>query len=182
MPCSRCGTESLPDQKFCKNCGAPSGAAESVQSVAAAPAMPQPIATPLHPIPDGGLTQEEVVAWLASGGYSAQIVTGTNGKRHIEALTQGTKFNIMTPGCQSGRCASLEFSFGYSCHGKFPVAQLNEWNGKILWCRAYYDSVNDPWLEMDIALWPGGTFEALNGQFAEWNNRLGRFIAAYNLR
>ena len=100
----------------------------------------------------------------------------------LEAWMQGVRFNIMTPGCPGGRCPSLELLFGFPCHGKFAVSQLNEWNGKIRWCRAYYDSANDPWLTMDIPLWPGGTFEALNGQFAVWSDRLGRFIAAYNLR
>jgi Putative bacterial sensory transduction regulator/zinc-ribbon domain len=188
MACPRCGTESRPDERFCRNCGAALGTADSAQSAAAAaaepptPAVPQPPAAPLHPIPEGGLAQEEVVAWLESGGYTAQIVTGETGKRHIESFSRGSKFNIMTPGCQSGRCPSLELAFGYSCHGKFDVSKLNEWNGKILYCRAYYDSVNDPWLEMDIGLWPGGTWEALNNHFAIWNNRLGRFIEAYGLR
>ena len=71
MLCPRCGTESRPDQKFCKNCGAALETAESAQSAAtnapapaepAAQATPQP--APLRPIPDGGLTVEEVVAWL----------------------------------------------------------------------------------------------------------------------
>lgn len=188
MLCPRCGTESLPDQRFCRKCGAALGAAASAPSAAVpvaaptAPAVPQPLATSPHPIPDGGLTQEDVVAWLASGGYAATMVTGTDDNRHIEAWMQGVRFNIMTPGCPGGRCPSLELLFGFPCHGKFAVSQLNEWNGKIRWCRAYYDSANDPWLTMDIPLWPGGTFEALNGQFAVWSDRLGRFIAAYNLR
>jgi hypothetical protein len=203
MFCPRCGAEHEPDQRFCSKCGAVLGTAENPQSVAAAgsaptvaaasvpivhavpqptPAPPQPSATSLHPIPDEGLTLEEIVAWLQSGGYSAQVVTGESGKRHIESSSQGARFNIMTPGCQSGRCATLEFLFGYSCGGKFDVSHINEWNGQILWCRAYTDSVNDPWLEMDIALGPGVTYESLNHQFSYWNDRLGRFIAAYGLR
>ena len=136
----------------------------------------------MHPIPEGGLTMEEVVAWLQSGGYFATVVTGDSGKRHIEISSQGTKFNIMTPGCQSGRCGSLELSFGFSSRGRFKVSQLNEWNSQIPWGKAYYDSANDPWLEMDIALWPGGTWEALNNRFAAWNSILGRFISTYHLR
>jgi len=184
MPCPRCGTESRPDEKFCKNCGAALGTAQSAQSAAAAfagPAVTQPPAQ-LHPIPEGGLTLEEVAGWLQNGGYSVQVVTGTSGNRHIESYSQGAKFNISTPGCQSGRCASLGLAFAFSCHGKFDVSKLNEWNGKILYCRASYDSENDPWLEMDIGLWPGGTWEALNSHLAIWNNRLGRFIDAFNLR
>ncbi len=118
---------------------------------------------------------EEVVAWLESGGYSAKIVTAENGKRHILSNTRGHPFDIFMPGCTSGRCPSLELIAGLIIDGKFNVAKLNEWNGKILWCRAYYDSAIGPCISMDIALWPGGTFEALNGQFAAWIERHDKF-------
>jgi len=211
MFCPRCGAESRPDQKFCAKCGAALGTAEdqqsvpvavAVQSVPAAPAaavVPQPahalpMAVPtlapsapaapalMHPIPDGGLTLEEVVAWLQSGGYAAKVVTREDGKRHIESWSSGTLFNIFTPGCQSGRCASLELVFAYSSKGKFDVSRLNEWNNDVPWGKAYYDTVNDPCLDMDISLSPGGTFESLNDQFATWNNILSTFITKYNLR
>ncbi len=188
MFCPRCGAGALPDQRFCKNCGNALGGAGSAQSAAvpvsppASPAVPQPPAASLHPIPDGGLTLEEVLAWLESGGYQAKVVTAESGKRHIETRSQGTLFNIFTPGCQSGRCASLELVFAFSTNGKFDISQLNKWNSEIPWCKAYYDTVNDPCLDMDIALWPGGTYESLNNRFAAWNNILARFIARYNLR
>lgn len=48
MFCPRCGAESLPDNKFCKNCGTVLGAAGDAQSVAAGAAAPtaQPGAPP----------------------------------------------------------------------------------------------------------------------------------------
>jgi len=178
MFCPRCGTESLPDQRFCAKCGAVLGSAESPQSAAVPVAAP----TLTHPIPDGGLTLEEVIAWLQSGGYAAKVVTREDGKRHIESWSQGTLFNIFTPGCQSGRSASLELVFAFSSKGRFDVSRLNEWNSDIPWGKAYSDTVNDPCLDMDIALSPGGTFESLNDQFAAWNKILSAFIGKYNLR
>ena len=178
MFCPRCGTESLPDQRFCAKCGAVLGSAESPQSAAVPVAAP----TLTHPIPDGGLTLEEVIAWLQSGGYAAKVVTREDGKRHIESWSQGTLFNIFTPGCQSGRSASLELVFAFSSKGRFDVSRLNEWNSDIPWGKAYSDTVNDPCLDMDIALSPGGTFESLNDQFATWNKILSAFIGKYNLR
>ncbi|MEI9969205.1 MAG: YbjN domain-containing protein [Terracidiphilus sp.] len=142
----------------------------------------QPTSALTHPIPDGGLTLEEVIAWLQSGGYAAKVVTREDGKRHIESWSQGTLFNIFTPGCQSGRCASLELVFAFSSKGKFDVSRLNEWNSDVPWGKAYSDTVNDPCLDMDISLSPGGTFESLNDQFGTWNNILSNFIAKYNLR
>jgi hypothetical protein len=135
-----------------------------------------------HPIPDGGLTLDEVIAWLQSGGYAAKVVTREDGKRHIESWSQGTLFNIFTPGCQSGRCASFELVFAFSSKGKFDVSRLNEWNSDVPWGKAYSDEVNDPCLDMDISLSPGGTFESLNDQFGTWNNVLSSFITKYGLR
>jgi hypothetical protein len=63
----------------------------------------------MHPIPDGGLTLEEAVAWLQSGGYAAKVVTREDGKRHIESWSQGTLFNIFTPGCQSAAARRLNW-------------------------------------------------------------------------
>jgi hypothetical protein len=200
MFCPRCGAEGRPDQRFCAKCGAALGNAEGTQSSAvvavagqAAPAVPQPAQvlplpapmpspTLMHPIPDGGLTLEEAVAWLQSGGYAAKVVTREDGKRHIESWSQGTLFNIFTPGCQSGRCASLELVFAFSSKGKFDVSRLNEWNSDVPWGKAYSDDVNDPCLDMDISLSPGATFESLNDQFGTWNNILSNFISKYNLR
>ena len=160
-------------------------AQEPAPQPAQAPAVAAPtVAAPalMHPIPDGGLTLEEVIAWLQSGGYAAKVVTREDGKRHIESWSSGTLFNIFTPGCQSGRCSSLELVFAFSSKGKFDGSRLNEWNSEIPWGKAYYDEVNDPCLDMDIALSPGGTFESLNAQFGTWNNVLSTFISKYNLR
>ena len=196
MPCPRCGTQSLPEQRFCNNCGAALATAEPAQSAAgnsAGPAaqalspqppaaVPPPATAPMSPIPDGGLTLEDLVAWLQVGGYSAKMVTAESGSRHILSNTQGVPFDIFTPGCMSGRCASISLVVAFSTKGKFDVSQLNEWNSDVPWCKAYYDTVNDPCLDMDISLWPGGTYESLNDQFATFNSVLGKFIAKYSLR
>ncbi len=195
MSCPRCGAESRPDQGFCRNCGAPLAAGDGAQSAAstsagpAAQAVPQPPAAPpqasstlMSPIPDGGLTIEEVAAWLGSEGYGVKFVTGQSGKPHIESNTQGFPLNIFLRDCKGERCASLELAAGFATNGKFDISQINAWNYDNRWCRAYYDEVNDPWLRMNIDLWPGGTYEALNDRFAAWNRTLARFIEKYSLR
>ena len=58
----------------------------------------------------------------------AKVVTAENGKRHIESNAQGTPFNVFTPGCQSGRCTSIEIVAAFATNGKFDVSQLNQWN------------------------------------------------------
>jgi len=190
MPCPRCGTVSAPDQKFCRQCGAPLAAVDLAPSGTAAATVPlqtpasapPPTTSPTHPIPDGGLSLEDIAAWLQGGGYSAKIVTAQDGKRHILSNTQGVPFDVFTPGCASGPSTSLTLVIAFATKGKFDVSQLNQWNSDVPWCKAYYDSVNDPSLDMDISLSPGGTYESLNDQFATWNTVLGRFIAQYSLR
>ncbi len=187
MSCPRCGAESRPNQEFCTSSGAALGTRENPEGIAASVAgqvasVAPPAAASMHPIPESGLTLEEVVAWLQSGGYAAKVVTAESGKRHILTNSHGTPFDIIMPGCDSGRCSSIELVVAFACKGKFDVSKLNEWNREIPWCKAYYDSVNDPSLDMDIALSPGGTYESLNDQFLTWNRVLGTFIAKYDLR
>ena len=136
----------------------------------------------MRAIPDGGLTIEEVAAWLGSEGYSVKFVTGQSGKRHIESSTQGFPLNIFLGDCKGERCASLELAAGFATSGKFDISQINAWNHHNRWCRAYYDNVNDPNLRMNIALWPGGTYESLNQWFATWNRTVARFIDIYDSR
>jgi Putative bacterial sensory transduction regulator/zinc-ribbon domain len=197
MFCPRCGAETLPNQTFCAKCGAALVTAESAQAAAPAqqvvplvqpaapqvpPAISQPTSSPTCGIPDGGLTIEEMAAWLEGEGYAVKFVTGESGKRHIETNSQGSPLNIFMGDCKGERCAALEFAAGFSTHGKFDISQINGWNYDNRWCRAYYDSDKDPWLKMNIDLSPGGTYEALSDRFEIWNRTLGRFIEKFGLR
>ena len=193
MSCPRCGAESLPNQTFCTKCRAALGTPENPQSstagvaglaspvAQAVPAAPEPPPASIRPIPDGGLTVEEVATWLEGEGYTVKIVTGESGNRHILTNTQGSPLNIFFGDCKGERCASLELAAGFSTGGKFDVSQINAWNYDNRWCRAYYDDVRNPWLRMNIDLSPGGTYEALNDRFATWNRTLGRFTDKYGL-
>jgi hypothetical protein len=194
MFCPRCGAQHPPSQRFCAKCGAALGVAEDPQSVSAAlaaqsvPAMPaatavtQPPAILTGAIPDGGFTIEDIVAWLQSDGYTTKVVPDGDGESHVVTNTQNSPCNIFPNDFKGGRYASLGLGTGFAAHGKFDISHINEWNSNNRWCRAYYDSVNDPWLVMDIDLWPGGTYESLRDQFGAWNNTLGRFIEKYGLR
>lgn len=196
MFCPRCGAEAASNQAFCAKCGAALATAESSQSAGVAPAtqaLPQPAQaapppsaepsfSPVRAIPDGGLTIEEMAAWLEGEGYAAKFVTGESGKRHIETSSQGSPLNIFLGDCKGERCAVLEFAAGFSTHGKFDISQINGWNYDNRWCRAYYDGDRDPWLKMNIDLSPGGTYEALSDRFEIWNRTLGRFIEKFGLR
>jgi hypothetical protein len=132
-------------------------------------------------MPAGGLTIDDVVAWLQSGGYKAEVTSDNNGK-HVESASGGTNFGVYMYDCKDDRCGSIQFAAGWQTHGNFETGRMNEWNRANRWARGYYDSSNDPWLEMDVDLTPGGTYELLNDELATWNTTLAHFVQFYSLR
>jgi hypothetical protein len=193
MSCPRCGAASQPTDKFCQRCGSALGpdaiaqspaasvAATAAQATPTAPAAPPLPPAPLHAIPTGGLTPDDVVAWLQSAGYAAKIVIGDSGNPHVSSATQGFPFHVFMHDAQGDRYASVRIAVGFATHGKFDITQMNAWNAGTRWCRGYYDGENDPWIETDIDLYPGGTYESLNDQFGAWNNTLGNFVKKFGL-
>jgi len=128
-------------------------------------------------IPTGGMTVAEIASWLQGAGYKAQIRTAKDGSQNIVSASDGTDFEIYPDDCKNKRCGTFEFSAAFDTKGTFTAQKINEWNKKTKWVRAYVDGVNDPWMEFDIDLTPGGTYELLNDQFAIWRDRLSKFQA-----
>ena len=52
---------------------------------------------------------------------------------------------------------------------------MNDFNRDNRWVKAYVDSKDDPWIEMDIDLYPGGTKEGLDDQFTVFHDLLVSF-------
>ncbi len=132
-------------------------------------------------LPPGGLTINDVVVWLQSSGYKATIVNDENGKSHVSSASGGVDFGVYMFDCKDDRCGSIQFAAGFAEHGKFDTSRMNEWNRDNRWARGYFDSVNDPWVEYDVDLTPGGTYELLNDELATWTSTLDRFIKHYGL-
>jgi hypothetical protein len=132
-------------------------------------------AAPAKDLPAGGLTVEEVANWLQSDGYQAKIVTERDGQKTIASSSGGVNFHIGFYDCKNQRCASIQFFAGFNTHGALNAGKMNEWNHTKRWARGYVDQVDDPWIEMDVDLSPGGTYEILNDQFAIWRNVLNGF-------
>jgi hypothetical protein len=140
-----------------------------------------PAAASARDIPTSGLTIDDVVDWLQGAGYRAEIVQDDNG-HHVSSSESGTKFGVYLFDCKEGRCGSIQFAAGFSTHGHFDISRMNKWNREKRWARGYYDSVNDPWVEMDVDLTPGGTYELLDDNFATWKNTLQSFTTMYDLK
>ena len=140
------------------------------------------------PIPDAGLTLSETASWLQGQGYAAhEEASGDTSvpgvaPSHLMFDYEGVRVGVYLLDCKEGRCGSMQFAVGWSTHGKFDISQMNRWNRQKRWCRGYYDDENDPWIEMDVDLTPGGSFELLNDDFATFKNAcLAQFRQMYNL-
>ncbi len=132
-------------------------------------------------IPAGGFTTGDIIAWLHSKGYPAELTTGSGGLPHVRSNLGDVTFGVYLFDCKADRCGSIQFSAGFATHGKFDISRINEWNRDHRWARGYFDSVNDPWIEYDIDLTPGGTYELLDDEFVTWNTMVDRFTKLYGL-
>jgi hypothetical protein len=126
-------------------------------------------------LPDGGMTLEEVAAWMKGEGLPAEIKTGKDGAQTVASSLGGANFQVYPYDCKGGRCGSIQFAAGFDTKGAYGPAPINDWNRDNRWTRAYSDKVNDPWLEMDFDLTPGGTYELLDDELAIWRSAIERF-------
>jgi hypothetical protein len=134
-------------------------------------------------LPDGGFTTADVVAWLQASGDQAQLVPAHDGiDTHVQALVDGREFGVYMFDCKDDRCGSIEFSAGWPTHGTFDTSRMNKWNRENRWARGYFDTTNDPWVEMDVDLTPGGTYELLDDELGTWMTALKRFTDLYGLK
>jgi hypothetical protein len=119
-------------------------------------------------IPDGGLTMDETVAWLKDGGFGADVQTNKDGTKSIHVSGEGEDFYVYMEDCKEDRCGSLELSAGFDTKGAFTADKINDFTSSNRWVRAYVDKTHDPWVEYDVDLTPGGTFELLHDQVGIW--------------
>jgi len=127
-------------------------------------------------LPAGGMTIEEVSKWLKDAGYKGDIITTKTGSRVVASGADGWTWKIYFFDCETdGRCGSIQFAMGLVTKGAFNTEKMNDWSRDNRWARAYVDNVNDPWLEYDVDLTPGGTYELLNDEFATWRTMVKRF-------
>jgi hypothetical protein len=127
-------------------------------------------------LPQGGMSVDDIAKWLQDAGYKADVQTAKDGTKSVRSSTDGTGFYVDMYDCKGNpKCSSIQFSVGFDTKGQYPAAKMNEWNSQNRWVRAYSDDKNDPWLEMDVDLNPGGTWEGLDDEFAVWRDMMASF-------
>ncbi len=127
-------------------------------------------------VPTGGMTAQDVASWLQSKGYKAEIGKANDGRPKIASATQGVNFFVHFYDCKADRCASIQFVAGFSTSGAYTLEKENSWNNDNRWITASMDNEKDPWISMDIDVWPGGTYELLNDELQVWDDSVARFV------
>jgi hypothetical protein len=119
------------------------------------------------PLPDGGVTKEEMAAALKERGFAARSSTDQQGDPLIESAFEGTKFAVYFFECSKGRCASIQFAAGF-VKKAVTAAKLMEWNRDKRFGRTYLDKEGDPWVEMDADVEHGATTESVVNDVGRW--------------
>ena len=124
-------------------------------------------------IPAGGLTVDDVAAWLQQAGYKGALSKSDDGERYVSSAAEGVNFQVYMYDCKDGpRCASMQFSVVFDLYKGLTTDKINQWNRDKRYIKAYIDSEGDPWGQYDVNLSPGRTYEGLDDDFAVWRQTL----------
>jgi Putative bacterial sensory transduction regulator len=97
-----------------------------------------------------------IVAALQNAGYKASLSKDSGGDPMIESTSSGSKFSIFFFGCtKNSDCRTIQFFAGYSDR-KPSLSQMNDWNSKKRFARAYIADSGNARIEMDVDLDDGG--------------------------
>ncbi len=120
------------------------------------------------PLPDGGVTADEVAARMRAIGMPVEMASDKDGDPLIRSSLDEAKTSVWFYECNAKRrCHSIQFAAGWSGVGT-SASQIAEWNRTKRFGRAYLDRQGDPWVEMDVDLEHGATTEALANNITRW--------------
>jgi hypothetical protein len=108
---------------------------------------------------------------IAKGFGSAALEKDSFGDPKITGRINGTKYTILFYECENGKdCKALQFVSGWN--KKKSLSEVNQFNAKKRFGRAYLDSDGDVMLEFDVELAHGVTQGNLEEVFSDWSQAL----------
>jgi hypothetical protein len=118
------------------------------------------------PVPEGGVTPDEIKGWLQDAGYKAVVKTEKDGHHHVTSAADGLNFDVYLYDCKGERCAAIQFYVGFDKGKDTPsLEKVNGYNRDKRFMRAYLDKDGGASFEFDVSVAPGGTWEALQDNF-----------------
>jgi Putative bacterial sensory transduction regulator len=99
---------------------------------------------------------QSIVSALQNAGYKAELTKDGTGDPLIRSSSSGSSFAIFFFGCTKNvDCATIQFFAGYT-DKKATLSQMNDWNSKKRFGRAYLADSGAARIEMDVDLDDGG--------------------------
>lgn len=120
------------------------------------------------PLPDGGITGDEVAAVIKARGFPVTLGKDGDGDPKITSKFTDLYFEVHFYNCTAGRCASIQFSKGFDMPEGVTLEKLNEWNRNFRFGRAFRDDETDPFVQMDIDVEKGSTTESIANNLEMW--------------
>ena len=120
------------------------------------------------PLPDGGVTAQEVAGVMRARKMAVSVTTDKDGDPLINSTVGGTKFGVYFYQCKGPRCGSIQFSAGFEGAENITVSKVMDWNRTKRFGRAYIDK-GTLYVEMDMDVEHGTNTEALANNFDRWD-------------
>lgn len=119
--------------------------------------------------------EPEVILEVAKGFGSANLDKDSSGDPRITGRIEGVKYGITFYGCNSGKeCDDVVFVAAWS-DTDVSLNDVNGWNLKKKFGKAYIDKDGDPRLEMAVNLEYGVSKENFEDTFDWWSTALKEF-------
>ena len=119
-----------------------------------------------RPLPDGGVTAQEVAEVMRARKMPVELTTDKDGDPLINSNASGRKFGVYFYQCKNKRCTAIQFSAGFQ-GAEDKAARIAEWNRTKRFGRAYLDGAT-VYVEMDMDMEHGATTEAVANNFERW--------------
>jgi hypothetical protein len=145
--------------------------------VACVVTLVQALAAFAKPLPEGGVTVDEVAAVLRAAGLNAEVGKDDQGDPKIRSLNEGGDFEfyVYFYDCKNDRCSAIQFSEGYDMPNGISCERIDAWNRDWRYGRAFRDKENDPWLQMDVDVLRGSSTESIDNNLEVWLTVLREF-------
>jgi hypothetical protein len=136
-----------------------------VMAMAAGIVVSGAAAAKADPLPNEGVTLQEVDGWLKAGGFQTQPEAQNN---LVVAKYNDQIFVVGLGDCQNQHCQSLTYFYGIKFDnppkGDDPSTALflNGWNANYRWAKASMQDSKNIAIDMDVSLNPGGNTDQLN--------------------
>jgi hypothetical protein len=143
-------------------------------ALSAAPALAQDL-------PPGGMTANEVAAWLKRSGAPAEVKpdTTTPGDQVVSTVTDGVDVDIYLYQCagvgDARRCQSIQYATGWAPRADLTMEKANAWNSSHRYIKAYLTEKGSLYGEYDVDVSPGVAYELLDKSFDNWRSMLTEF-------